>query len=61
MPDITDSIREHPGFDLRKAFPELMAKLGVNQADERAVAHATIAYVLKVLDDMAATEVKDVV
>lgn len=50
MPGIFDSIKEHAEFDIRKGFPDLMAKLGVNQADERAVVHATLAYILKAIE-----------
>lgn len=67
MPAITDSIKaeaeklrgEARKFDIREAFPDLMAKLGVNTADEHEAIHAVLTFLVKAAEAGVVAEVKE--
>lgn len=67
MPNILDSIKaeaekldaEGQKFDVRKAVPELLAKLGVNTSDEHEVFHAVLTFLIKAAQAGVVAEVKE--
>ena len=67
MPNIIDSIRaeaekldgEARKFDIRKALPDLLDKLGVNTADEHEVFHAVLTFLVKAAEAGVIAETKD--
>jgi len=67
MPNLIDAIKaeaekldaEGRKFDVRKALPDLLDKLGVNTADEHEVFHAVLTFLVKAAEAGVASEVQN--
>jgi hypothetical protein len=68
MPNIFASIKaeaekldaEGEKFDVRKALPDIIAALGVNQSDEHEIFHALLTFIVKALQAGVSAEVQNV-
>jgi hypothetical protein len=62
VPSILDSVKNAVSTgeaDLRKAAPDLLAKLGVNQSDEKEVVHGVLLYLVNAIESLGTAELKN--